>query len=267
MANSKQNASYVSFGWVVAFAVLSVCAAFFFLLSVWKDYDREWRGYQRTYREMLVARAATEEERKTVLGSGDQFEQIIVAGGERVDRCVMCHRGVEHPAFQGAAQPFARHPSMPLHPFEQFGCTVCHQGQGRATTVQDAHGEVPFWEEPLLRGPLIQASCGPCHAGVLKEAPLVQKGKLLYLTNGCIGCHKIRGVGGVVGPDLTFAGERRKDPKWHVEHFKFPQKVSPGSAMPAYAHLSPPDLEALTVYMLSLRRAPSALALAAPRKK
>ena len=74
-------------------------------------------------------------------------------------------------------------------------------------------------------------------------------------------------TGGVVGPDLTFAGERRKDPKWHVEHFKFPQKVSSGSAMPAYAHLSPPDLEALTVYMLSLRRAPSALALAAPREK
>ena len=115
MANSNQNNSYVSFGWVVAFAALSVCAALFFLLSVWKDYDREWRGYQRTFREMLVARAATEEERKAVLASGDQFEQIIVAGGERVDRCVMCHRGVEHPAFQDAAQPFAMHPSMPLH--------------------------------------------------------------------------------------------------------------------------------------------------------
>ena len=90
---------------------------------------------------------------------------------------------------------------------------------------------------------------------------------MLYLTNGCIACHKIRGAGGVLGPDLTFAGERRKDPKWHIEHFKTPQKVSPGSAMPAYAHLSPADLEALTVYMLSLRRAPSALALAAPRTK
>ena len=265
MANPNQNNSFVPFGWVVAFAVLSVCAALFFLLSVWKDYDREWRGYQRTFREMLFARAGSEEERKAALSSGDQFEQIIVAGGERVDRCVMCHRGVEHPAFKDADQPFARHPTIPPHPFEQFGCTVCHQGQGRATSVQDAHGEVAFWEEPLLRGGFIQASCGPCHAGALKDAPLIQRGKLLYLMNGCLACHKIRGAGGVVGPDLTFAGERRKDPKWHIEHFKFPQKTSPGSAMPAYGHLKPEDLEALTVYMLSLRRAPSALALAAPR--
>jgi len=46
MANSNQNNSFVPFGWVVAFAVLSVCAALFFLISVWKDYEREWRGYQ-----------------------------------------------------------------------------------------------------------------------------------------------------------------------------------------------------------------------------
>lgn len=116
--------------------------------------------------------------------------------------------------------------------------------------------------EPLLRGRFIQASCGPCHAGALKDAPLIQKGKLM---NGCLACHKIRGAGEVVGPDLKFASERKKYPEWHIEHFKFPQKVSPGSAMPAYGHLKPADLEALTVYMLSLRRAPSALALAAPR--
>ena len=107
MANPNHNDSQVPLGWVVAFAALSVCAALFFLLSVWKDYDREWRGYQRTFREMLVARAGSEEERKAALSSGDQFEQIIVAGGERVDRCVMCHRGVEHPAFKDADQLFA----------------------------------------------------------------------------------------------------------------------------------------------------------------
>jgi cytochrome c553 len=259
-----ENNEHVPFRWVVAFAVLSGIAALFFILSLWKDYDREWRGYQRTYREMLASRGATAEERQEALRSGDRFEQIIVARGERVDRCVMCHAGIEHPAFAGAPQPFARHPAIPRHPFENFGCTVCHQGQGRATTVKDGHGEVAFWEEPLLRGSFIQASCGPCHGDGLKGAPLIQRGKQLYLTTGCIGCHKIRGVGGVVGPDLTFAGQRRKDPEWHIEHFKSPQKISPGSTMPPYGRLPEKDLQALTVYILSLRRAPAELALAAP---
>ncbi|MFQ5912461.1 MAG: cbb3-type cytochrome c oxidase subunit II [Nitrospinota bacterium] len=255
----------VSMRWIAAFAGLSAVAAVFFLLSVWKDYSREWRDYQRTFREMLAARAATVDERREALKMGDRFEQILVAEGERVDRCVMCHRGIEHPAFSGAPQPFAKHPDIPRHPFEDFGCTVCHQGQGRATTAKDAHGEVAFWEEPLLRAPFIQASCGPCHAGPLKGAPLIQRGRQLYLTNACIGCHKIRGVGGAVGPDLTFAGERRKDPKWQIAHLKNPQKFSPGSTMPPFARLPQKDLEALAVYLLSLRRAPAALALAAPR--
>jgi hypothetical protein len=188
MANTEENNSHVPFRWVVAFAVLSGIAALFFILSLWKDYDREWRGYQRTYREMLASRGATAEERQEALRSGDRFEQIIVAGGERVDRCVMCHAGIEHPAFAGAPQPFAKHPAIPRHPFENFGCSLCHQGQGRATTVKDAHGEVAFWEEPLLRGSFIQASCGPCHVDSLKGAPLIQRGKQLYLMSGCIGC-------------------------------------------------------------------------------
>lgn len=252
-------------GWIALFAALSVLAALFFLLSVWKDYNREWRSYQRTFREMLAARAATADERREAFQMGDQFEQILVAGGERVDRCVMCHRGTEHPAFAGAPQPFAKHPNTPRHPIEKFGCTVCHQGQGRATTVKDAHGEVAFWEEPLLRKPFIQASCSPCHVDPLKEAPLIEKGKQLYLTNGCLACHKIRGVGGAIGPDLTFAGERRKNPKWHIAHLKNPQSVAPGTTMPPYVRLPQADLETLTVYILSLRRAPAALALAAPR--
>lgn len=265
MANPTDSQPAVPIRWVVAFAALSGVAAVFFLLSVWKDYNREWRGYQRTFREMLAARADTAEERKKALRSGDQFEQVLVAGGERVDRCVMCHRGIEHPAFAGAPQPFAKHPNIPRHSFENFGCTVCHQGQGRATTARDAHGEVEFWEAPLLRREFIQASCGPCHAAPLKEAPLIQRGQQLYLANACVACHKIRGAGGAVGPDLTFAGERRKDPKWHIAHLKNPQILSAGSTMPPYARLSEEDLKALTVYILSLRRAPAALALAAPR--
>lgn len=80
---------------------------------------------------------------------------------------------------------------------------------------------------------------------------------------GCVGCHRIHGVGGTVGPELTWVGERRKDPKWHLDHFIDPKKTSPGTTMPPYKHLKKADLDALTIYMLSLKRAPAGL-IAAP---
>jgi cytochrome c551/c552 len=242
----------------LAFAILGTSSALLFAISYWQDYEREWRAYQKQYGTEL---------RAILSGSGKQdlpdpgfvYMQTLVSS-TRVDRCQMCHRGIDDPRFAKSPQPIAAHPKIPSHPFEKFGCTVCHMGQGRATTVADAHGKVPFWEEPLLSKPYIQAKCGTCHRGVkLKGAPLVEKGRQLYLQMGCIGCHRIHGVGGTVGPDLTWVGERRKDPKWHLAHFKNPQSVSAGTTMPPYGHLKKEGLDALTVYMMSLKHAPAGL--------
>ena len=74
-----------------------------------------------------------------------------------------------------------------------------------------------------------------------------------------------RGVGGILGQDLTFVGGRRRDPEWLLRHFRDPQSTSPGSAMPPFKHLPEGELKALTVDMLSLREMPSAL-LAEPVK-
>ena len=35
-------------------------------------------------------------------------------------------------------QPFQPHPVIP-HKLDRFGCTMCHRGQGAATTVSEAH--------------------------------------------------------------------------------------------------------------------------------
>ena len=37
-----------------------------------------------------------------------------------------------------STQPYRFHPPIP-HKLEEFGCTVCHRGQGAATSVQEAH--------------------------------------------------------------------------------------------------------------------------------
>jgi cytochrome c2 len=254
-------------GWLWAFAILGLVNAVLFFAALWRDYDREWKHHQQAFFSLEGRKARTAREEEAVRGRRYELIQVPVAGTTRIDRCVTCHMGVEDPRFADASQPFRTHPEIPRHPFEKFGCTVCHGGQDMATTTRDAHGRVEFWEEPLLTGEYLQASCGGCHLGAdLPGAPVLTQGRLLYAQRGCVACHRIRGVGGVAGPDLTFVGGRRRDPGWHLRHFRDPQGAVPGSAMPPFRHLPEAELKALTVYMLSLRQMPSAL-LAGPAKQ
>jgi cbb3-type cytochrome c oxidase subunit III len=97
-------------------------------------------------------------------------------------------------------------------------------------------------------------------------APGLVEGKALFHSLGCRGCHKVGSMGGDDGPDLTRVGQ--KDPgridfahvpgdptvaSWFAEHFRAPQKLVPGSAMPALG-LSETQIDELTYYLLSLRR-------------
>ncbi len=82
--------------------------------------------------------------------------------------------------------------------------------------------------------------------------PAVARGKAVYAQFGCAGCHRIHGEGGAVAPDLSFVGDIRPDRAWHLEHFRDPQSVSPGSFMPKFP-LTDQQLEDLTTYMLSLK--------------
>lgn len=97
-------------------------------------------------------------------------------------------------------------------------------------------------------------------------APGLVHAKALFHSLGCRGCHKVGGVGGDDGPDLTRVAE--KDPGrldfgrvpgertlagWFAEHFRAPASVVPGSAMPQLG-LSEAEVDGLTRYMLSLRR-------------
>ena len=50
----------------------------------------------------------------------------------------------------------------------------------------------------------------------------------------CLGCHKLNGDGGTIGPDLTTVRERRS-PEYIASMIADPQRVVPGSAMPRIA--------------------------------
>ncbi len=144
--------------------------------------------------------------------------------------------------MDGAQNPFKVHPGNLLakHPPEAVGCTMCHQGQGLATTKDDAHGNVPHWDKPLLTGHFVQASCTKCHhEDEVPQAPVLSRGKHLLHELGCVGCHRT-GDGAddeKVGPRLAVIGSKVSRP-WLNKWLHEPQGLlaqGPDAAVPSEA--------------------------------
>jgi cbb3-type cytochrome oxidase cytochrome c subunit len=235
------------YGW---FTVLGLLVGALVVIAYYRDEFRDWKDYQRTFQREELRRATTPEQQALAKDLTLQVRQILLPDLNRVDRCTTCHLAVEDPSYGGYPQPLAYHPQHDQHPFDKFGCTICHRGQGRATTVADAHGAVPHWDSPMLPLKYIQASCGQCHqAADNPAAPELARGAQVFEASGCRGCHKLEGIGGIVGPELDKVGARRS-PDWLKAHFLAPATVTPGSGMPPQK-FSGQDLEAITLFMLS----------------
>ncbi|MBL8827022.1 MAG: c-type cytochrome, partial [Planctomycetaceae bacterium] len=141
---------------------------------------------------------------------------------------------------RGVPQPFSSHPRLDLfvgslspHKMGDFGCTICHEGQGSATqfkwvshTPKDPrqahewareHGwfNNHHWILPMLPARFAESSCLKCHHDVVELHPserfpeppaakLVQGWETIK-DIGCFGCHEINGYDGPSkrrGPDL-----------------------------------------------------------------
>ena len=146
-----------------------------------------------------------------------QIVQINVAEANIVDRCESCHMGTREPVKLTAAsmmtkgekkpdeyaQAFTTHPEPELfkiHDPEKFGCSPCHQGNGRATTsVEKAHGNYEHWLWPLYPKQNTEAGCQNCHSGDMVLASggtqwdVINSGKDLFRQRGCMGCHRYEG--------------------------------------------------------------------------
>jgi mono/diheme cytochrome c family protein len=219
------------------------------LAGYYKDQFREWKRWQQKYIAQEISRATTPEQKELARALPIEIKQIVLPGLQRVDRCVTCHLAVEDAGYAGYEQPLAYHPNHAQHPFEKFGCTICHQGQGRATDREAAHGHVKYWDHPMLPMKYIQSSCVKCHSVAdLPQADALARGRAVFEEQGCIGCHKLGGVGGNIGPELDKVGAKRS-PEWLANHFRAPAEVVPGSGMPPVKR-SDADIEALALFML-----------------
>ncbi len=163
--------------------------------------------------------------------------------------------------------------------FREENCVSCHAIGGQGATIgpdltttsihKDAawmiqHFKRPAAMRPGSSMPAIQLSdpqlnalaafllkLNPNNATALENAPdFAAAGALVYQANHCGTCHVVNHSGVQVGPSLNGIAKRQSR-SWVEAHFAAPQKLSPGSIMPAYK-LSAKNLAALTSYLFAL---------------
>ena len=212
------------------FPFLALLVLLLFIAQVWKNFNPSYLAYQKQFKALLLQKTAPKSKSPDF-----QFgvRQRWIEKLKRTDRCETCHLGLEDPRFQNAAQPFRSHPDLGEHDFEKFGCTVCHGGQGWATTLKDAHGPVENWNQAIYHQVFMENACGLCHGQTIQDqAPVLAKGRSLFKDYGCRGCHLIRGKERImVGPPLDRMSQRVK-PDWLYRWVLNPKSYLPRTKMP-----------------------------------
>jgi len=150
-----------------------------------------------------------------------------------------------------------------------------HKAARDAAAMPPAAGAAAAPGKPTASPAAWKASFGDIGAADRKQievflssrfgAPGLIESKALFHSLGCRGCHKLGGIGGDDGPDLTKEGlldpgrrafahvrGKRTVANWLAAHFRAPSVVVPGSAMPELG-LDESRINGLVFYMLSLR--------------
>jgi cytochrome c2 len=194
------------------------------------------------------------------------YHDINFATTDRVDRCMTCHQAANRAGYDGDewAEPYRTHPRPELfvsdgspHPYNQFGCTVCHAGLDRATDFARA-GHTPeneeeraewkrehdwkkqkYLETPIYPAGLDEAGCLTCHADSVwtPGAQVVDKGRKLVNKMGCYGCHEIDYAAFTdlpkIGPDLRRVAGKTND-GWAAKWVEAPRDFRPTTFMPHF---------------------------------
>jgi len=195
--------------------------------------------------ESLASKAGIEAG-DVILLAGDQpaYEPEVVTNyllqavswGEPLSLSV--RRGLDH--------PFTSHPRLDLyltdsspHVEKEFGCTVCHDGQGSGTSFpwtshspNDSEQQSKWadklgwfdnhhWIFPMKPSRFVESNCMKCHhekgSLVASErfpdppAPKLVEGWSLVEKFGCFGCHEVNGFD---GPDKRIGPDVRLEPNW-----------------------------------------------------
>jgi len=213
----------LTYGTRLTFAAATVACVLVLAISPIKDYRAEWKKYKRAFVRYAQGRPDT---KKLLADYKPDIDQVWLPGINVTDRCTTCHQGMTQSSLADASvpQPFRAHPPIP-HKVRDWGCTMCHRGQGPATEVAEAHETTLAWEQPILPAHFLQASCGSCHHQDLKEAPQLARGRELLTRLNCQGCHKLSDTEKpMLGPELSSVGYKVSR-EWIYKWLKEPRTV------------------------------------------
>jgi len=101
----------------------------------------------------------------------------------------------------------------------------------------------------------IAAACILCILIAIAFAVIKSRGPapdeaLLFRKERCIYCHRFKGQGATIGPDLTDVTRRRSD-DWIRDQIREPHSHNRESGMPSHEYLSREEINALLKYLKS----------------
>ena len=219
---------------IAAFGAVSLALLVSLAIAPGKNYFSDWRHYQKAYLDVAGKRQSG----TLVKSFHGGIRQTWVARLGVVDRCETCHVNMNGSLIGATAQPFRKHPSIP-HDMNEFGCVICHRGQGPATSVEDAHYTTEAWEQPLLPARYLESGCGQCHLNSLSGTPRLNEGRRLLASEGCAHCHNITQPDGTVlkpsddPPSLEHIAEKTSR-EWIYAWIKNPQAYAVSATMPNF---------------------------------
>ncbi len=237
---------------VRAFGVVSLVLLAALAIAPAKDHFSEWHGYQQRYLSLIRDRGDAVSLRRRFQPG---IRQVWLPELGVVDRCTTCHEGLKEASLADVhEQPFREHPAIP-HKLDEFGCVICHRGQGAATTVAEAHHSERAGEEPILPARYIESGCGQCHQNALTGTPHLNQGRIMLARYGCVHCHTIKLPDGSAvtasddPPSLAHVADKTTR-EWIYSWLKDPQAYAVSATMPNYK-LSDADASDISAFLIS----------------
>ncbi|HKI89561.1 MAG TPA: c-type cytochrome, partial [Draconibacterium sp.] len=164
------------------------------------------------------------------------------------------HVGLNTEGLEKVKQPFTSHPKI-YHDINDFGCTICHMGQGLATSYKESKGLTKFWNEPMLPDKYLESSCGICHkTSVVPEAHVLTRGRQLIENYNCAGCHNLEGFKPLTTISLDGIGSKVSR-KWLTHWLKNPKEFQPKTKMPNF-NLSDEEINLLSDFLMTFKTYP-----------